>query len=171
MKSSKYTSKDKCWAQLILVRHIAGYPAAKHKIEARRRLQATDLELTAWYTGFFAEYIVAPNVETYLEVLPCYLDHEKATAMIPGSSNVPTTFSYAFDVARFVAASLRLKKWQNDTFFIGDKLTLNELVKVAEEVRGVPYRITYDSLELLRQGKTYRAILERTFQDHFWSHT
>lgn len=154
MKSSEYTSKDKCWAQLILVRHIAGHPAAKHKIEARRRLQATDLEWTAWYTGFFAEYLVAPNVETCMEALPCYLDHEKATAVIPGSGNVPTTFSYAFDITRFVAASLRLETWQNDTYLIGDKVTLNDLVKIAEEVRGVPYRVTYDSVELLRQGKT-----------------
>lgn len=52
-------------------------------------------------------------------------------------------FTYSFDVARFVDALVSTSEpWPRRSTIIGDKVTLNELLHVAEEARGALGRIT-----------------------------
>lgn len=57
-------------------------------------------------------------------------------AAIPGSGNVPVVFSHTFDVAKFVGALLTLEKWPLESYIMGDKMTWNQFLQLAEEVRG-----------------------------------
>lgn len=57
-------------------------------------------------------------------------------AGIPGTGNEPMTFTYTFDVAKFVIATLDLPKWDELMYCYGEKTTWNEFLKQAEEVTG-----------------------------------
>jgi hypothetical protein len=45
-------------------------------------------------------------------------------------------FTHTRDTAKFVAASLGLENWDVETYVMGDKMTFNEVLKVAESVKG-----------------------------------
>jgi nucleoside-diphosphate-sugar epimerase len=64
------------------------------------------------------------------------LDMANNAAAIPGSGNVPLVFTHTRDTAKFVVASLDLEKWNVGTYVMGDKMTFNEVLKVAENVKG-----------------------------------
>lgn len=78
------------------------------------------------------------------------VDIPNAAAGIPGTGNEPITFTYTFDVARFVVAALDLPTWPRELRIVGDTLTYNKLVKLAEDARGVKFDVKYDDLEKLQ---------------------
>lgn len=49
---------------------------------------------------------------------------------------MPVTFTYTFDVARYVVAALDLAAWPEESCVAGDTLTWNEFLALAEEARG-----------------------------------
>jgi hypothetical protein len=116
-------------------------------------LKTTDLEYSAWYTGFFIDYYVSPPLKSPLDHWTVFIDIANRTAALPGSGDVPVAMSYTMDVAKFVAGSLSLSKWERETLIYNDKLTMNQYVQVVEEVRGEKIQVTYDSLDLLKSGK------------------
>ena len=64
--------------------------------------------------------------------------HSRNKAAIPGDGNKLVTFTHTSDVGKFVAASLDLEKWDRVSVIIGDKVTMNEAVKLAAEAKGEP---------------------------------
>ncbi|KAH6668598.1 hypothetical protein F5X68DRAFT_249384 [Plectosphaerella plurivora] len=134
---------------------LASYPpSAKGKEEIIHTLQSSQLEFTSWNIGLFTDYYVAPHVKSHLSLMHIVLDMESNAASIPGSGNVPLALTYSQDVANFVAASLSLAKWEPKTYLIGDRVTWNELVALAEAAKGVKFNVAHDPVELLREGKT-----------------
>lgn len=61
------------------------------------------------------------------------LDIPSKKAAIPGSGNEPAVFTHTTDVAKFVAASLDLDKWDTASYVVGDRVTWNEFLHFAEE--------------------------------------
>ncbi|KAH7153442.1 hypothetical protein EDB81DRAFT_855820 [Dactylonectria macrodidyma] len=116
-------------------------------------LEKTNLEWTAFNLGWFLEYYGMPHVETYIPQTTFVVDMAGKHASIPGDGKQKMTFTYSHDVAKFVVASLDLPKWDRDTYVIGDKMTWEEVVKLAEEIRGEKFTVTYDSVEKLRAGE------------------
>lgn len=53
-------------------------------------------------------------------------------AAIPGSGNDLVAFTYSVDLAKFIAASINISKWEESTYCFGDKKTFNEFIKLAE---------------------------------------
>ncbi|KAH7562135.1 hypothetical protein J3E72DRAFT_266871 [Bipolaris maydis] len=51
-----------------------------------------------------------------------------------------------------VAVLLTLPKWSKEYYIIGDKLTWNQVLQIAEDVKGVKFDVKYDSVETLKQG-------------------
>lgn len=49
---------------------------------------------------------------------------------------MPVVFTYTKDVGRFVAGSLELPEWPEKSFMVGDKVTLNELLRLAQDATG-----------------------------------
>lgn len=82
-----------------------------------------------------------PHVETYIPQTTFVVDMAHKHAAIPGDGKQQVTFTYTKDVGKFVVAALTLPKWDRDTYVIGDKMTWEDFVKVAEEARGKTFPI------------------------------
>lgn len=78
-----------------------------------------------------------PAEKTRLAPFPVVLDIPNNMAAIPGSGDTPVVFTHTIDVAKFVAASLALTHWDPVTYIMGDKLSWNQVVKLAEAARGM----------------------------------
>lgn len=89
-----------------------------------------------FYPGWFLDFYGIPYIETEMAPFPFAVDLDNKVAAIPGTRNVPVVFTYTQDIAQVVAASMDLKTWPEDSYIIGDKMSFNELLAVAEEVRG-----------------------------------
>ncbi|UPK89359.1 hypothetical protein LCI18_000294 [Fusarium solani-melongenae] len=124
---------------------------AKHAVTDA--LDSTSLEHTVWYTGYFADYYLMPHAKSYLNMMTAVVDMANNTGTIPGSGNVPVVFTYTQDVARYVAASLTLPRWSSRTWLVGDKVTWNEVVALAESAKGVRFNVTYDSVKTMKAGR------------------
>jgi nucleoside-diphosphate-sugar epimerase len=59
------------------------------------------------------------------------------TAAIPGSGNTPVAFTHTFDVAQYVAALIGEEKGDERSIIIGDKLTWNDFISLAEATKGL----------------------------------
>ncbi|KAK2671639.1 Short-chain dehydrogenase/reductase SDR [Fusarium oxysporum f. sp. vasinfectum] len=116
-------------------------------------LKTTDLEYSAWYTGFFIDYYVSPPLKSPLDHWTVFIDIANRTAALPGSGDVPVAMSYTMDVAKFVAGSLSLPKWERETLIYNDKLTMNQYVQVVEESFLAAFGILFETGEFdLREG-------------------
>ncbi|KAM5385476.1 hypothetical protein ACJZ2D_000675 [Fusarium nematophilum] len=142
------------WGARYSERELETLYVAKAKREVLRILNETSLEYSAWYVGCFLDYWVIPHAPSYMPPFPYAIDIVNHHAALPGSGNVPIVMNYTMDIARFVAASLRLSQWEKETYVINDKVTFNELLRAIEEATGAKFDVTYDSLELLQSGKT-----------------
>lgn len=132
---------------------VAILPPLEHYFTSLKALEATSLEWAVVHNGTFLDYFAPPSLKTYLPHSVLALDMEHNAAGIPGDGNTPVTLTYTFDVARFVVAALDLEAWPRELRVVGDEVTFNELVAMAEEARGVKFEVTYDSVEKLRASQ------------------
>ncbi|KAL6787496.1 hypothetical protein J3E68DRAFT_418144 [Trichoderma sp. SZMC 28012] len=116
-------------------------------------LRKTDLEWTRVANGYFMDYYGMPHVKTYLKPLFFVVDPPNKTAAIPGTGDEVLSFTYTFDVAKFVVAFLSLPKWEEITYCYGENSTFNKLVALAEEAQGTKFTVTYDPPEKLAKGE------------------
>lgn len=86
--------------------------------------------------GYFLDYYGPPSLKSYMNRVTFVVDVANKKAGIPGTGNEPMTFTYTYDVAKFVVAALDLPKWEEVTYCYGEKTTWNEFVKQAEEATG-----------------------------------
>jgi hypothetical protein len=86
--------------------------------------------------GFFLDYYGIPKVKSYLQPFVFAVDMANNTAAIPGSGDTPVVFTHTFDMAKFVAALVGQADWPERSIIVGDKKTWNEVVAIAEEVKG-----------------------------------
>ncbi|RSL84649.1 hypothetical protein BHE90_006527 [Fusarium euwallaceae] len=128
------------------------FPPALAKKAAIKALEASSLEWTRVYNGYFLDYYGTPKCKSYLDDISFFIDVRNNFAALPGSGETPVVFTHSFDVAKFVAAALDLPKWEQTSWIIGDRITWNELAKQAQEVKGVPFYVTHDSIETLQTG-------------------
>ncbi|KAL1887494.1 hypothetical protein Sste5346_010193 [Sporothrix stenoceras] len=126
------------------------YPLRHAAIEA---LEKTTLQYTTVINGYFLDYYGRPHVKSYLPPLAFAIDVENKIAGIPGTGDDIIAVTYTFDVARFVVKLLSLEKWDATTYLYGDRLTLNQLLALAEEARGEKFTVTYDSPDNLEKNQ------------------
>ncbi|PYH71689.1 NmrA-like family protein [Aspergillus vadensis CBS 113365] len=128
-------------------------PPLEHYFASFKALENSDLEWAPVYNGTFLEYIAPPTLKSYHPHSVLVLDVEDNMAAIPGDGNVPVTFTYTFDIACFVVAALDLEKWPRELRIVGDEMTFNEFLKLAEEVKGVKFDVTHDDIEKLKTSQ------------------
>ncbi|KAM5356838.1 hypothetical protein ACJ41O_003484 [Fusarium nematophilum] len=80
------------------------------------------------------------------------IDMAEKAAAIPGTGNTAVAFTYTFDIAKCVVGMIDVEKWEKRSFIVGDRISMNEVLAIAERVRG-PFTVHHDSLEKLRQGR------------------
>ncbi|GME39309.1 phosphoserine aminotransferase [Neofusicoccum parvum] len=102
----------------------------------------------------FMDYYGMPHLKTHLRALVAFIDVEHRKAAIPGDGNAKVVFTLTGDLAKFVVALLDLptEKWPRSAMVVGDRLTLNELVEMAEKIVGNKFDVEYDSVAKLRKG-------------------
>ncbi|KAI1395075.1 NAD(P)-binding protein [Hypoxylon fuscum] len=124
------------------------------KFRAKAALEeATSLEGTVVYNGYFLDYYVAPAIETHLIPATLFVDMSHDAASIPGAGNTPVVYSHTSDIGELINASLDLPRWEPETFICCDKVTLNEFVRLAEAAKGTKFKVSYDSVEDLKAGR------------------
>lgn len=145
------------WGTPFKEEDIGAIPSIQHKLNALGELEKTkDLEWSVVHNGFFLDYWGIPGVKSYLVRAPMvfWLDVPNNAAALPGTGDTKAVFTHTSDVARFVAASVDLKRWDRDMFVRGDRLTWNEFLGLAQEVKGTKFTVAYDSVEDMKSGKT-----------------
>ncbi|RTE69355.1 hypothetical protein BHE90_016264 [Fusarium euwallaceae] len=125
-------------------------PWLKYKLAAINELKSTKLEWTHFIVGYFLDYYGMPHVKTHLPPFLVSVDVANKLARIPGTGNDAVTFTYSYDVAKFVAVALDMDKWEEETIVAGDKATWNEFLRLAEEIRCCQFDVEYDSIEKLK---------------------
>ncbi|KAJ3544648.1 hypothetical protein NM208_g2943 [Fusarium decemcellulare] len=123
------------------------------KLETLKRLEKSGLEFTLIHTGVFLDYLVYPRVPSYLQCQTVWVHLGLNIAALPGDGNVPVAFTHSEDVGKLVALILDVPRWERRYYAVANRLTLNELVKIAEEVKGNPIAVKYDPREMLERGE------------------
>ncbi|PYH37835.1 NmrA-like family protein [Aspergillus neoniger CBS 115656] len=121
---------------------VSVLPPLEHYFASFKALENSNLEWAPVYNGTFLEYIAPPTLKSYHPHSVLVLDVENNKAAIPGDGNMLVTFTYTFDIVRFVVAALDLEEWPRELRIVGDEMTFNELLKLAEEVKGVKFDVT-----------------------------
>ncbi|OAL49202.1 NAD(P)-binding protein [Pyrenochaeta sp. DS3sAY3a] len=126
------------------------FPMTQSKVTVLKLLETTTLEYTTVINGFFLDYYTVPKIPSHMGIFPVVVDMVNNAAAIPGSGDVPVAFTHTTDVAHFVLSLLDLATWQLESTIVGEKLTWNEFVAIAEEVKGVKFDVQFDQLETLQ---------------------
>ncbi|KAK0385385.1 hypothetical protein NLU13_7861 [Sarocladium strictum] len=127
-------------------------PWFPYQLASRDQLRETSLEWTEVVTGYFLDYWGMPYIKTNLTPDLLAVDVVHGVAGIPGTGNEPIAFAYSYDVARVVAEVVSVGEWDEHTYIVGDKLTWNEFVALAESARGRQFNISYDDVNKLANG-------------------
>ncbi|RGP67060.1 isoflavone reductase like irl [Fusarium longipes] len=149
--TKRFISSD--WGLPHTEEHARQANSASNKVMAQEELRKTNLEWTSIHNGFFVDFWGSSATKTYLPNAATFIDIPNRKAAIPGSGDVPVTFTFSKDVARYVAAYLDAERWEQRTFIVGDKVTLNHMVEIAEEVTGDKFTVTHDSVEMMKKGE------------------
>ncbi|EUC43329.1 hypothetical protein COCMIDRAFT_101166 [Bipolaris oryzae ATCC 44560] len=142
-----------CWGVKYSPELASISPLGAGKLAILHAVEATSLESTSVINGMFMDYYASPDMKTYIQPLALVLDMANNAAAIPGSGDVPVVFTYTFDIGRMVAALLSLPKWSKEYYIIGDRLTWNQIVQMAQVTKGVTFDVKHDSADTLKKGQ------------------
>ncbi|KGO66943.1 hypothetical protein PEX1_078190 [Penicillium expansum] len=127
-------------------------PVAKAKSEAIKAVQKTSLEYTAFYNGIFLDYYAAPQLKSNISPWPLFVDILHESAAVPGSGDDLVVFTHSTDIAKFVVLSLDLAEWREESYVLGEKLTWNEFIRLAEGAKGSKFNVIHDSEADMKAG-------------------
>lgn len=120
---------------------------AQMRIDAVNLLCTSHLEFTRFIFGWMLDTWNPLSAKTNMPPMTWVLDFEHRRARIPGGGNEPLTILHSLEIARFVAALVDdERRWPETSVFIGDKLTFNEMVSLAEGVMGKK-QATYHTID------------------------
>ncbi|GMG38675.1 unnamed protein product [Aspergillus oryzae] len=98
-----------------------------------QRLDQSTLEYTLFSNGMSMDYVTSPRVPTPLTLsVPVWIDLENNFAAIPGDGEGAVAMIHTSDIGRFVAAVLDLSQWEKRYHLMGDSLSIDDMVRLAE---------------------------------------
>ncbi|OBT40168.1 hypothetical protein VE00_08825 [Pseudogymnoascus sp. WSF 3629] len=131
------------------------FHAVEFKVAAIDKLKEfPSLKYCRFITGTFMDFFGPPPNPPQINIVSLIIDPENGKAAVPGDGSATILITHTTDVARFVAAALSLPDWPEKLIIQGDRLTLNEVVAVAESVTGSKFDVAYSSVEDLKAGKS-----------------
>lgn len=128
-------------------------PSIQHWLDAAELLQKSHLQYTRVIPGFFMDYWGMPVVRTNLTPYIFGINIQHCQAAIPGDGNDVICMTYTYDMAAFLIRLLDVADWPEFSIMVGDEVTYNQLLEMAEEIRGVKFKVTYDSKESIKNGQ------------------
>ncbi|EAL93729.1 conserved hypothetical protein [Aspergillus fumigatus A1163] len=99
------------------------------------------------------DYWGMPVVRTNLTPYIFGINIQHCQAAIPGDGNDVICMTYTYDMAAFLIRLLDVADWPEFSIMVGDEVTYNQLLEMAEEIRGVKFKVTYDSKESIKNGQ------------------
>ncbi|KAJ4256889.1 hypothetical protein NW762_008985 [Fusarium torreyae] len=124
------------------------------KLEAHKFLKSVkNIKSTIVQNGYLMDYWGMPTIKSHMQSSTLILDIPNNSAGIPGTGDEAVIFSYSGDVANLVAALLDSDDWDPVSHVVGDKLTWHEFLRLAEDVKGTNFDVSYDSIDKLKQGQ------------------
>ncbi|KAL4926738.1 uncharacterized protein BDV17DRAFT_293318 [Aspergillus undulatus] len=142
-------------------------PQLKYYFDAIETLKHSGLEWTVFHDGIFLDYFGGPSLKSHLKHNVFVIDLANKVAAIPGDGNATVTFTYTFDLAKFVVAALDLEQWPQESRVVGDEMTWNEFVALAEKITGSKFEIHHDTIERLKRFEITELPGHRALYEHF----
>ena len=99
------------------------------------------------------DYWAAPRIPTHIRAANIIIDPENNTAVIPGDGNTPMVLTHSTDAAKFTIAMLDLPHWKRRHSIVANRTTLNEAVRLAEEIKDIKFDVKYFSVEEMERGE------------------
>ncbi|OQD60795.1 hypothetical protein PENPOL_c020G07497 [Penicillium polonicum] len=131
-------------------RHID--PGVDWFLEAANLLKHSKLTYTRPVCGAFMDFLGMPYARSNIAPMNIVVDVLNREAYIPGDGNTPITMIYSYDAATLVAKLLEVDEWSEFSFCNGDDTTLSEVLRIAEDVCGEKFRVTYLKAEEVEKG-------------------
>lgn len=83
------------------------------------------------------DYFGMPHCASHMNPETPYIDIPSLRAAIPGSGDEKVAWTYTHDVARYVRALIEsAEPWPKTSLIVGDTMSLNAIVSIAEEIKG-----------------------------------
>ena len=112
-------------------------PSIKYWLAAVELLKKTTLQFTRVIPGFFMDYWGMPVVRTNLQPFTFGIDIASCQAAIPGDGNDVICMTYTYDMAVYIVRLLDEQDWPEFSVIVGSETTYNQLLQLAEEIRGI----------------------------------
>ncbi|KAJ5675665.1 hypothetical protein N7462_008562 [Penicillium macrosclerotiorum] len=129
-------------------------PSIQYWLDAADRLKRSSLQYTRVIPGFFMDYWGMPHIQTNLHPYTFGINIASGVAAIPGDGNDVICMTYTYDLATYMVKMLNLNEWPEFSVFVGDEVTYNELLSMAESITGYKFRVTYDSVDQINVGNS-----------------
>ncbi|KAE8370008.1 NmrA-like family protein [Aspergillus caelatus] len=127
-------------------------PSIKYWLAAAELLKKTTLQFTRVIPGFFMDYWGMPVVRTNLQPFTFGIDIASCQAAIPGDGNDVICMTYTYDMAVYIVRLLDEEDWPEFSVIVGSETTYNQLLQLAEEIRGKKFQVVYDSADKIKEG-------------------
>ncbi|KAJ6544600.1 hypothetical protein DFH09DRAFT_928223, partial [Mycena vulgaris] len=110
----------------------------RYKQAVLQTLRQSNLQWSHPECGIFLNYLATPTRGIgHLKPLKFWIDVENCTAVIPGDGNKKLAYTAVEDVGDFMANALNdTQEWPKTLRIVGAVVTHNELVQIAENIRG-----------------------------------
>lgn len=108
-------------------------PSIKYWLDAVDRLKSSSLKFTRIIPGFFMDYWGMPNVQSNLQPYTFGINIAKHSAAIPGNGDDVICMTYSYDMANYLVKALDLDEWPEFSVIVGDEVTYNQILKMAED--------------------------------------
>lgn len=118
-------------------------------------VQASGLEYTRFINGIWMNAWGVDAPRDQAEALSYYtgpyflVDVKAGKATVLGDGTQKVVFTHTRDIARYVAASLDMERWEPDSRIAGDSLSYLEVVGLAEKATGRKLEISHVPVEQL----------------------
>lgn len=110
-------------------------PSIQYWLDAADRLKSSSLKYTRVIPGFFMDYWGMPHAKTNLNPYIFGIDIANGVAAIPGDGNDVICMTYTYDLANYMVKLLELEDWPEFSVFVGDQVTYNEILAIAEDIK------------------------------------
>ncbi|KAJ3778177.1 hypothetical protein FB446DRAFT_714579 [Lentinula raphanica] len=118
--------------------------------------RADSFEYSLFECGIFMNYLGYGNtkpggdkVHGHLARFPLIFNLSTQSADIPGDGEKQLWYTRAEDVGKFVAAATQLDSWEVYNNMAGEILSMNEVVRLCEDVCGTNFTVKYNTREEL----------------------
>ncbi|KAL7917393.1 hypothetical protein ACQKWADRAFT_306944 [Trichoderma austrokoningii] len=139
------------------IAHMSWYAGKGVAREYLRKLNASEkvLEYTLFQPGLFLDYLASPyQTSKHVAPLDTIFNYESCQIIIvDGYEDATITLTTAADAAAVIAKAIGYEKeWPEISGIQGNRVTLSQVIKLGEKVRGRPFTVAKLQLGDLKDG-------------------